>query len=228
MLVLLTGVGLLLYPKGSDLVYQHEVQAMERDFVASDSAGSENGEEAIVPYPELWQACVAYNTALDREGQVLDFARAVLDPESYGLEEGIFGYVSIPRLGQVLPITLGATTENLDRGAVHLGGTSLPIGSRAGESVNTVLAAHRGYNASRAMWRDIQKLETGALVLVTNHWEQQIYQVAETRIIDPGAVENVTLVSGQDLLTLATCHPLHQNTQRYLVICQRLDSESED
>ena len=38
------------------------------------------------------------------------------------------GYVTISRLKLELPIYLGATKKNLEKGAVHLSQTSIPIG----------------------------------------------------------------------------------------------------
>ena len=47
----------------------------------------------------------------------------------------------IPRLNLELPVYLGASRENLAKGAALLGQTSMPLG---GENTNTVIAAHRG------------------------------------------------------------------------------------
>lgn len=128
------------------------------------------------------------------------------------------GSVEIPRMGVELPLYLGANEENMRLGAAHLSQTSLPIG---GENTNCVIAAHRGY-AMAAMFRDIEAMQEGDEVIVTNLWETLTYQVVETKVILPSDTEEVLIREGRDLVTLITCHPYGHNYQRYVVYCERV------
>ena len=54
--------------------------------------------------------------------------------------DGVMGYVSIPKINVKLSIYHGTADDVLQTGIGHLNGTKLPIG---GESTHSVLAAHR-------------------------------------------------------------------------------------
>lgn len=229
-IALLTGAAILLYPKVSNWLYQREVQAMKESFAGTieEQKAQETGDTlSSVPYQDLLQACIDYNTQLAQEGQEslgTEFEEAVIDLAAYGIEDGIIGYIEIPAMDVILPIYLGASTTNMAQGAVQCGGTSLPIGSFGGVSANCVIAAHRGYRGA-AMFREIQKLQVGDELIITNLWETLIYQVVETKIIAPTQVEEVALQEGRDMVTLSTCHPYRYNYQRYLVYAERVPDD---
>ena len=136
----------------------------------------------------------------------------------YGLEDEVFGVISIPRLELELPIYLGATYQHMSDGAAHLTETSLPIG---GENTNCVIAGHRGwYGAS--YFRYITELEVGDEVIITNLWEELRYTVTETKIIAPNDVKEILIQENRELLTLLTCHPYGSGGRpRYVVYCER-------
>ena len=82
------------------------------------------------------------------------------------MEDNVAAVIEIPRMDVELPVYLGATRENMERGAVQLGQTSLPVG---GVNTNCVIAAHRGYRGI-PMFRDIEALRPGDEVIVHNFW----------------------------------------------------------
>ncbi len=122
-----------------------------------------------------------------------------------------------------IPIYLGATQENMKKGAGHLSETSIPIG---GNNTNSVIAAHRGMK-SHPMFRDIEMLEIGDEIKVTNMWDELIYKVVETKVINPDEVSEVLIQEGRDLITLITCHPYTKNYQRYVVYCEKQEESSD-
>lgn len=137
----------------------------------------------------------------------------------FGLsEDGVVGSVSVPALGEVLPLYAGATFDHLYGGAAVIAGTSLPLGR---EGDNCAIAAHRGGYRGMAMLRDIETLAAGDEVVVTTPWERLVYRVAETRVIAPDDFAAVAPQPGRDLVTLVTCHPYGSNAQRYVVYCER-------
>ena len=138
--------------------------------------------------------------------------------KDYGLEDEVFGVISIPAMDLNMPILLGATEKKLAEGAAHLSQTSLPIG---GNNTNCVIAGHRGYNGA-SYFRYIEKLRIGDCVSITNLWETLEYRVVQIKIIYPNEVEEILIQEDRDLLTLLTCHPYASGgKQRYLVICER-------
>lgn len=191
---------------------------------SEDTAGAEPvNTEPERPYAKLWEAMESYNRTIWEEKQ-----EGLCDPWSYiqpsfvlgdyGLEEEVFGVISIPRLDLELPLYLGASDENLSKGAAVLSQTSIPIG---GNNTNCVIAGHRGwYGAS--YFRHIDQLQPGDEVILTNLWESLHYTVAETTTIKPNDVEAIHIQENRELLTLLTCHPpASGGKERLLVFCER-------
>ena len=177
---------------------------------------------------ELFNKMQTYNENIFNEGQ-----QNLVDPFSYevpsfdllelGFKDNIIGYLTIPKMEIEVPIYLGATQENMKKGAVHLSQTSIPIG---GNNTNSVIAAHRGMR-SHPMFRDIEILEIGDEIKVTNMWDELIYKVVETKVISPDEVSEVLIQEGRDLINLITCHPYTKNYQRYVVYCERQEEAGE-
>ena len=138
------------------------------------------------------------------------------DLTGYGLPDDMIAALWIPRLNLDLPVYLGASTANMARGGALLGQTSMPLG---GANTNTVIAAHRGYYGAE-MLRNVQQIQLGDKITLTTPWDTLVYRVCELKIIQPDDINAVLIQPGRDLLTLTTCHPYTQNTQRYLVIAE--------
>ena len=244
LLLFLLGLGILLYPTVHGAMVDWKMKQDSQRFLTRvevsdsnpESPSYQNGEdqtaaEATVPeqYPELWQDMTRYNQEIFQEGQAgLSGVDAYEVPSfclaDYGLDEEIFGVLSIPRLDLSMPIYLGATDAHMATGAAHLSQTSLPIGGR---NTNCVLAGHRGWNGA-AYFLYLPELEPGDQVQLTNLWQTLNYQVVETKIIAPNQVEEIHIQENRDLLTLLTCHPpASGGKQRYLVICERIDLHDE-
>ena len=176
-----------------------------------------------LPYQKLLDAMKEYNEQIYREKQTdLCDAWAYQEPSfdltEYGIEDGVIGVISIPKLDIEMPIYLGATYDNMAKGAAHLSQTSLPIG---GENTNCVIAGHRGWNGAD-YFRYITSLEPGDTVTITNLWEELTYTVSEIKIIDPNDVDEILIQDGKDILTLLTCHPYGSGGKYRLVIyCER-------
>ena len=139
------------------------------------------------------------------------------DLTKFGFEENIIGSLYIEKINIKLPIYLGATKENLLKGASHLINTSFPLGEK---DSNVVIAGHRGLIRNK-MFRNIDKLEIGDEVVINTPWDELRYEVCETKIINPNDFEKIKIQKDKDLVTLITCHPYRINYQRYVVYCQR-------
>ena len=175
----------------------------------------------------LWEDMLEYNRKIWEEKQA-----GLCDPWSYqqpsftlgeyGLEEEVFGVITIPALDLEMPLYLGATSTHMAKGAAHLSQTSLPIG---GMNTNCVIAGHRGYNGA-AYFRYVTDLKPGDEVIITNLWETMTYVVTDTQIIKPNEVDQILIQEGRDMITLLTCHPYASGgKQRFLVFCDRVTEE---
>ena len=227
-LVFLIGLGLLLYPIINGAIIDDAIQNNADAFINNDSTGNRSEQpENNRPYAQLWVAMQNYNAGLPNTQQELlrsvdDYIKPSFVLTEYGLEDNIFGVISIPKLDVSLPIYLGASEQNMANGAVHLSQTSLPIG---GEDTNAVIAAHRGWNGA-SYFLNIHKLAAGDTVTVTNLWETLTYEVKEIKLIAPNEAKEIYIQEGSELLTLMSCHPIGSGgKQRYLVFCERVETE---
>ena len=225
-LAILLGLAMMLQPTAADWLTRQRNSKTAQQFAARTSAEAPLQTDAAAEperaYPELYAAMQAYNEAIFADGQsgltdAFAYENSPLDLTDYGYDEEVLAMLWIPRLDLELPVYLGASRENMAKGAALLGQTSMPLG---GENTNTVLAAHRGYYGAE-MLRNVQQIQVGDKIQLTTPWDTLIYRVAELKIIDPADISSVLIQPGQDLLTLSTCHPYTQNYQRYLVIAER-------
>lgn len=239
-LVFLAGLGISLYPTISGALIDRQIELRAEDFLdrdptrptkpttpTTDSFVTEGTLPEDIPqapeiYTDLWYAMQAYNATIYAEGQQnlsceYAYEKPSFNLKDYGLEDEIFGVISIPKLELEMPIYLGATYQHLADGAAHLSQTSIPLG---GENTNSVIAGHRGWGGA-SYFRYITKLEVGDEVIITNLWETTTYEVVEIQIIMPNEVEKILIQPGRELVTLMTCHPYASGgRQRYLVICE--------
>lgn len=207
---------------------QHFQQICQQAEAAHPAAGASPGsafrEETpdALPFGELLQAMEDYNREIFRTGQkdlvdAWSYEKPVFDLEAYGVDSDLVGYLEIPAMEQRLPIYLGASQENLDRGVAVLGQTSMPIG---GEDTNCVIAGHRG-NGGEAIFREIQRLQPGDPVYLTNLWRELTYRVESAQVIQPDDLSVLAIQEGEDRLTLISCYYQGQETLRYAVYCVR-------
>jgi len=224
LLLLMAGLAVLLYPNVCQYLYKRQAGQVIKEY-------DERLKKYVNPSPEsnkgdwdrLHGLIAQYNEELFENGQnqLLDafsYQQVGFSLIQFGFDEEMVGYISIPKMGIELPIYLGADKDNLAKGAAHLTQTSLPVG---GMNTNAVFAAHRGFGTA-AMFRDIEDLNVGDPVLVTNFKETLTYRVAETAVIDPTNIDAILIQEGRDLVTLITCHPYRHNYQRYVVYCERV------
>ena len=225
-LAILLGVGLMLQPTVSRYLTEQKSTKTVQKFVqaaeaAAPAAPETSAAEPARAYPELYDAFLAYNQQLFAQGQSglkdpFAYETPAFDLTGCGLPDDVIAALWIPRLDLELPVYLGANAANMARGGALLGQTSMPLG---GENTNTVIAAHRGYYGAE-MLRNVQQIQIGDKITMTTPWDTLVYRVCELKIIQPDDINAVLIQPGRDLLTLTTCHPYTQNTQRYLVIAE--------
>lgn len=214
----LIGLGIFLYPHISSWLIDSEVKDAITEFEANGALAKSKQED------ELYQAMLAYNEALYKSGQAeisdaWTFKQEEFKLNGYDYKNNAVATITIPQMEFKMPIYLGATKENMSKGIVNLGNTSLPIG---GKNTNCVLAGHRGYRGA-PFFRNIEDLQIGDEIIIDNYWEQLKYNVSEIKVIYPTESEQILIQDGKDMVTLITCHPYRDNYQRYVVYCRRSD-----
>lgn len=217
----LTALGLTLYPPISNYVnqkYASEIQTAYQELI-------QQTDDSILQ--EAKQRAVAYNLAITPgtadaySEEALLSAAEDYDSQLDIAENGIMGYVEIPKIQVNLPIYHGTDAEVLDRGVGHLLGSSLPVG---GENTHTILSGHSGM-ASQKMFTDLEQLTQGDVFCLNVLNETLAYQVTEINTVLPYETDLLGIVPGEDLCTLVTCTPYGINTHRLLVRGSRIPYE---
>lgn len=228
------GIIFFIYPQITDRVYKSNVKKEEERYikiihdihssVEQDIVGS-NMSTSFTDYhlDELYELLDNRNKSIysNKQKEFLyhtNYEVSDIDLRNYGLENQIFGFLELPSIGITLPIYFGASNYNMKLGAVHLTGTSYPIG---GVNTNSVIAAHRGYYRTK-MFRDIERISIGDVLTIRNFNGLLTYKAVKMDIIDPKDLEKLTIIDGKDMVTIISCHPFPYNYQRYVVYFERV------
>ena len=212
------GLGIFLYPQISSWLISNDIKTTINEFKATEISSQPKESDPL--YQEMYQ----YNQNLYLTGQsdisdAWTFEQEEFTLNNYDYKNDVIATITIPKMNLELPIYLGATKENMAKGIVNLGNTSLPIG---GKNSNCVLAGHRGYQGA-PFFRDIEDLEIGDKIIIQNFWEQLEYNVSKIKVIYPSESKQILIQDDKDMITLLTCHPYRHNYQRYVVYCVRSD-----
>lgn len=202
-------------------------QAVEeyRETVTEIRKESDENDE-VIPYVQLFEDMQDYNREIFILKQNSFDSKSAYEQSQfkltdYGLPDEKFGVITIPKMDLEMPLFLGASDENMAAGAAVLSQTSIPIG---GTNSNAVIAGHRGYSGY-PYFKEIELLEKGDEVTITNIWGKLTYEVEEIKIISPNDVNAILIQKGRDLITLLTCHPYASGGKyRYLVFCERVEA----
>lgn len=215
--ILFVGIGILTFCL-SNLSYKIFSQDKKMDdFLRSQGEMSTELSERIEKYNS--------NVNVDETGLVDPFNSEDIELENSKVidENGIFGYLDIPKINFKKPIYLGASYNHLAKGVGQLDGTSIPVG---GKGRRSVLAGHRGW------YGDIMLLKVGQLysndvVYVHHHGKTLTYKVVGREYISPSDWDMLKPVAGKDMLTILSCDPIYPPfTRRILINCVRVDENS--
>lgn len=215
-IILLAGVGILLYPSVSDWWNSmHATRAIAGYVTAvEDLSGQER--EAIL------EAAKEYNSRLSNgvNFTLTDEQRAEYDSLLDITGTGIMGYVQITAIGVNLPIYHSVDEAVLQIAVGHIPGSSLPVG---GERTHAILSGHRGLPSAK-LFSDLDQIVEGDTFTI-NVMDQTItYMVDQIRIVLPEETDDLAIQDGKDYCTLVTCTPYGINTHRMLVRGKRIDN----
>ena len=242
-MIIIASLGVYFYPNIREWKTQQEVNQImarfENNFKTddsnkddSDSREDENSSSdgEVENFVELHKEMEAYNQRLITNGQHIEDAWSYEQPpltlKNMPGKDYTIGYIEIPDMKVKLPLLLGASMDNLSKGAAVLSETSMPIG---GTDTNCVIAGHRGWKGS-AYFQRIENLKEGSEVYITNPWETMIYKVVSTKVVNPDDSDAILLQPGKDMVTLISCHPyvLGGGKYRYVVYCERAGTENRE
>lgn len=128
-------------------------------------------------------------------------------------DNGIMGYIEIPKISVSLVIYHSIEENVLQKGIGHVPESSLPIG---GESTHCVLAGHTGLPSAKLL-TNIDHLKIGDTFYLHVLNEVLEYQIDDVSVVEPDEVSRLNVISGKDCVTLVTCTPYGVNSHRLLV-----------
>lgn len=218
-LMIVVGLGIILFPLISNQVNEIHYQEVigTYDDTVTQKTEIEN-DQMLIKARE-------YNSSLSSTKIVDVFQNPVQTNSSEYLsilnvdDNGMMGYISIPKIDVRIPIYHGTSSDILQKGVGHLEGGSLPVG---GESTHAILSAHRGLPSSR-LFTDLDQLKEGDIFYIYVLDEVLAYRVDQVLVTEPSETEALKIVDGKDYITLVTCTPYAVNTHRLLVRGERIE-----
>jgi sortase A len=117
--------------------------------------------------------------------------------------------IQIPAIKVDAPIVQGDGWEQLKKGVGQQIGSPLP-----GKPGNLVLSAHN--DVFGEIFRDLDKLKEGDTITIFTSQHTYVYQVRQTRIVEPSQVE-VIAPTEDSTITLISCYPYMIDNKRIAV-----------
>lgn len=219
--IFLVGVGILSYPLISSVV--NNIGIRNEAKVEYDKALNMDTSEIDALFAEA----EAYNQSLLNTVILTD----PFDEEAYAAigehyqetfnagDNGLIGFIDIPKINVYLPIYHGVSTEVLERGAGHLDNTAFPIG---GPSTHSVISAHTAF-PTETFFDYLTDMEEGDLFYIHVLNRTLTYQVDQIKVVLPDDTHDLYVQQGRDLVTLLTCTPYSVSTHRLLVRGERVE-----
>ena len=218
-LMIVVGLGIILYPIISNQVYQKYYQDVIGNYERTVTKQKNSQNEKLI------EEAREYNHSLTSTNIVDAFQNPNRESSSEYMsilnvnDKGMMGYISIPKIDVRIPIYHGTSSNVLQKGVGHLEGSSFPVG---GENTHAILSAHRGLPSSR-LFTDLNQLKEGDIFYIYILDQVFAYQVDQILVTEPSETEALKIVDGKDYVTLVTCTPYAINTHRLLVRGERID-----
>lgn len=192
LLLLMTGVALILYPKWN------EYNEQQREL------------RLLTEWDNLPQDAIPVSSPLSSEAESNSTARKKLQPKVIdGLH--VYGAISIAKIDLREPMVEGATPASLKAGS----GIVVP-GRMPGELGNFVLASHRSLTFGRHFNR-LDELTIGDKIQLETAEQTFTYIVQSKSVVTPEDLSVLEQNPHERELTLITCEPIDTATHRLIV-----------
>ena len=219
---IILGVGIFLYPSISNYLAEKNHIDIIRNYdnlivKINEEKINEEKEKARI-YNENLSGDPVHDPFVIGSGYAL--------PENYKevlnvSDDGVMGYVEIPKISVYLPIYHGTSDEVLEKGVGHIQNTSVPIG---GNSTHSILTGHTGLPNAELFTR-LDELGIDDIFYIHVLDDVLTYKVFETKVILPDKIDELRILNGKDYVTLVTCTPYGVNSHRLLVKAERVEYE---
>jgi sortase A len=205
-IIFLCGLSLFLYPTVSNLYNQYLNNKLIGDY--KDAFTSATPEQ----FTEAKEDAVAYNENIGNNEKLEELGLTYENVLSVA-ENGVMGYIEIPKISVSLIIYHSIDEDVLQKGIGHVPETHLPIG---GNNTHSVLAGHTGLPSAKLL-TNIDHLKIGDRFYIHVLNEVLEYKIDDISVVEPSEVSRLNVISGKDCVTLVTCTPYGVNSHRLLV-----------
>ena len=216
----LLGICIFSYPTVSNYLANEQYKRLITNYE------NKNKEIKTETIDEEYEKALKYNKSLNGEEVYDPFipGSGYALPNNYNEvlnvnNDGIMGYIEIPKIKLRIPIYHGSSKAVLQKGVGHLEASALPIG---GIGNNPILTGHRGLPSAELFTR-LDELKKGDLIYITVLKNNLAYRVSEIFEIEPGDVSKLGAYRERDMITLVTCTPYGINTHRLVIQADRTE-----
>lgn len=213
----------MLYPVISSMMNSGKAHVVITDYSDTIADNSNNKNQELIDEARKYNSNLSSVNIVDAfsnpKEDESDEYRNILNIN----ENGMMGYLSIPKIDIKIPIYHGTSNEVLQKGVGHFEGSSFPVG---GKGTHAVLSAHSGLPSAR-LFTDLNQLRVGDMFYIYILDQVFAYKVDQVLVVEPSDVEALELQKGEDYVTLVTCTPYAVNTHRLLVRGTRVEYSPE-
>lgn len=214
-LIFVAGIGIMSYPLVSSAINNYVSRSRVKEY--TNRVAQMPSEKT----QKMFEEAAKYNNSLSNNMIITDpFDEKAFQKIGANYEKtlnvddnGLIGYIDVPKINVYLPIYHGTSEEVLSKGAGHLQNTSLPVG---GASTHSVISAHSGY-PGETFFDYLTDMKVGDEFYVHILDRTLKYEVDQIEVVLPSEINSLRIVDGEDLVTLLTCTPYGVNTHRLLV-----------
>lgn len=160
------------------------------------------------------------------------FEQNILETDSKSLSyQGNF-YITIPSIGiNRLPVEANVDSRNEDSynlalkdSLAHFKNTGLPISDIKNNIVIYGHSASTNYNPSRSdpevAFSFLTEMKVGDPIIIEIEGERHEFIMSRSKIVKPDDISVITGTKGKRTLTLFTCYPAGNNTERYVILAR--------
>lgn len=212
-LLIIGGLIIIAVPVIGKIMTDHKQQKMmdslylelENNQITQDSAVNTQLDEAL-----LWGSDAQNQDEIDQNAQAIDSEQK--DDAVIKKMPKAIGIISIDKINVNLPIAEGVSLEVLGFAIGHMPGTA-----GLGDIGNCALAGHRNHTFG-SFFNRLDEVEIGDdIVILKADGSKITYEVYEKLFVKPDDLTVLNSSSKYKVLTLITCHPEINPTQRLIL-----------
>ncbi|MBR3691293.1 MAG: class C sortase [Clostridia bacterium] len=204
--IFLCGLSLFLYPTVSNLYNDWVNRQLIGDYQNSFADVAPETKNEALAAAESWRENRKDPERLAALGLTYENVLNVAN-------NGVMGYIEIPKISVSLVIYHTIEENVLQRGIGHVPESDLPIG---GQNTHCVLAGHTGLPSAKLL-TNLDHMKVGDRFYIHVLDEVLSYEVDDVSVVLPEEISRLNVVSGKDCVTLVTCTPYGVNSHRLLV-----------